>query len=299
MNRYRALLGVGMLLVAAIAAPAAAFSTDRSAEPARQLGGDRAPASNDSSATPAPGAQFSAAVEVHEAEVDAEVDGRAFGIAMDRAGSNRSKAAVVDDRVQVLTNRLAELRAQERRLVEAYQSGNVSEARYRAEASGLAARMRALSRQANATAAATDRLPRDVLESRGIDVAAIETLRRNASSMTGPEVAEIAKTIGGPGVGGGPVDGRRGPPTDLPPRADRNGSGPPTAGRSESGWTPTLGIGEGTLTLPSPTRNRTSSGPPETPASSDPGNGPDGRRGGPSDRPDDPQNDDRSGGPGR
>lgn len=158
MNRsHDALLGVGILLIAAIAAPVAAVPLGG---PASQVGETPEATGNGTAETPAaPGAQFSAAVEVHQAEVDGEMDDRTFGVRIARAASNDSKASVVGDRVQSLSDRLAELRDRREQLEEERANGNMSEARYRAEAAGLAARSAVLARQANSTRAASEGAP--------------------------------------------------------------------------------------------------------------------------------------------
>lgn len=273
MNRYEALLGVGVLLVAVVAAPTAALQPDGPA--AAQAAG----AGQNGTAASPPGATLSAAIEVQQAEVDGEMDERTFGVAMARAASNSSKAAVVGDRVQSLSDRLATLRERKRAIETAHESGNMSEARYRAEVTGLEARIQVLARQANSTRAAGASLPPAALQERGVDTATIERLRQNASALSGPETAAIARTVAGPGVGGPPGEREPGPPDEVPGRDDDTPPGPPVTSQTDDGaLTTTIGA---TTNLP-PGRNGTPAGPPNSPGGPD-GDGGDGSDGRPGD----------------
>ena len=99
--------------------------------------------------------------------------------------------------------------------VEARQNGTISQARYRAEMAALAARTTALGHQLNQTETASRDLDAALLEERGVDASAIDSLRTDARNLTGPEVAEIARSIAGRDAGGG-LDDREDAPARRP-----------------------------------------------------------------------------------
>lgn len=237
MKRTAPLLAVALLLLVGMAVPAGGAATVAPGTGDHAAQEETPTETNESSAPPAPGAQFAGVVAVHAAEVEGEVDGRAFGIRVARANSNDSKAGVVADKFGDLEQRLAALAERKRALAEARENGSISEARYRAEVAALAARTAAVERQINQTEAATHDLPRGLLESKGVNATAIERLRNDSQHLAGPEVAAIARSVAGPPDGAGLAGSNvtRGPPT-VPPgqaggpsgTAKGPGTGPPT-----------------------------------------------------------------------
>jgi hypothetical protein len=234
MKRTAPLLAVALVLLAGVALPAGGSATRApgTAGPAAQA--ESPTGTNESDESAAPGARLAGVVAFQGAEVEGEVEGRAFGNQVARANWNGSKAEAVADRFEELTRRMDELRERKRALAEARENGSISTARYRAELAALAARTTAVERQANQTEAATRDLPTDVLESKGVNATAIERLRNDSRQLTGPETAAIARTIAGPGAGGalGAANVTRGPPLGVPggpgaPNASGGGAGPP------------------------------------------------------------------------
>lgn len=225
MNRLAPLLVVLAVTIGAVAVPAVGAPADVAPDDAT---------SAQTNETVAPGARFAGVVDVQEAEVGGELAERAFGLRLARARSNGSKAAVVATEVRTLRDQLAALEQRRDRLTAARRNGTMSEARYRAEVAGLLARSRVLERQINRTHMAAGPLPADVLVDRGVNVSAIDRLRTGARNLTGPEVARIARSIGGPRIGAGLVDrgpDEIGPPEDRPaapgPPDDSDRPGPP------------------------------------------------------------------------
>jgi hypothetical protein len=220
---------VAALVLALVVAPVAVA--------ALPAGGNGA-AAGSAEADVQPGEQFAGAVAVQGAELDGEVEQRTFETKLERANGSRAKAGVVAGEAAALDERLAELRERKQRLDAARENGSISEGRYRAEVAGLAARIAALERRSNRTATVARGLPAEALEAKGVNVSAIERLRGNAANLTGPEVAEIARSIGGrdagksmPGRGPGAANRTGGPPGEDPPGRSGNGSnGPPDEG---------------------------------------------------------------------
>lgn len=252
MNGTAAMLAALVLLVAGVAAPVGGSTTEAvgAAEHAAQAE-TVTPGPNESAEQSAPGAHLAGVVDVQEAEVESDLEGRAFGIRVARANSNESKAAVVAEQVDELERRTDELRERKRSLIEARNNGSISQARFRAEVAALAARTASVERHLNRTEAASGEIPADHLESRGVNASAIERLRNDSRDLAGPEVADIARTIAGPpnrgGLGAGNGTGlgaanatARGSPggPDTP-----NGSGPPTSARPGSTGTGSGGQG--------------------------------------------------------
>ena len=199
-----------------------------------------------------PGAQLAGVLAVQGTEVESEVGSRAFGQRVAAAASNDSKAAVVSGEVNDSRERLAALRERLDELEAAREAGNISQGRYRANTAQVAAEINAVERrleQSNDTAAS---LPADVRAANGINTSNIERLRTEARNLSGPEVAAIARSIGGDrsgrGLGdnvgppgrSGAASGPGGPPDDAGngdagPPANRTGNGSGSDGASDRG----------------------------------------------------------------
>lgn len=187
-------------------------------------------------ASTAPGAMLSGVVGVQGAELEGDLEDRAFGLRVARAATNGSKAAVVGDQFATIRDRLDALERERERLDAAYENDSITEDRYRARLATLAARIQATERLANRTESTARGLPAEALRENGVDVAAIEALRANASRMTGPEVAAVARGIAGDASGAGLADtrgpNRTGPPGDVGPAPSLDGDRGPDGNRS-------------------------------------------------------------------
>lgn len=210
---------VGLLVVAAVVlsfgmAAAIAETTENTPDD---------PTDENASVDVAPGEQMAGVIGVQSAEIDGEVSDRTFGVKVAQAATNESAAdavaerlAEVEERIEANDKRLAELE-------EARENGSISEGQYRAEVAKTAAENANAERavdQANETAG---ELPEAVLEERGINTSAIQTLKHNASELSGPETAAIAQSIAGPSVG-------ERPPVNVSPGAPDDVGAPDDAG---------------------------------------------------------------------
>ena len=236
MNRAAPLLAVLVLLVAGLSLPAAGAVGSGSAGASTHAAQAGTPTAgeNGSGGATAPGAHFAGVVHVQEAEVESELEGRAFGIRVAQANSEDSKASVVADEVTELRQRTQELRERRDELNRARENGSITQARYRAEMAALAAKSAAVERQLDRSQDASRDLPEGVLESKGVNTTAIEQLRNDSRTAAGPDAAEIARSIAGPSVGGGLAgdDASGRPSTSVPGRP-----GSPTAA-NDSGILP-------------------------------------------------------------
>jgi hypothetical protein len=165
-----------------------------------------------------PGATLAGVVSAQGAEVESEVDERAFDSRLNASGSNRSKAAVLATRQAELSERLGTLRNRSVELQRAHENGSIGESRYRAAVTALAAQATALQRQANRTDSVARDLPRAELEAAGVNVTALDRLRHSAGGLSGAETSRIAHSIAGRDVGHSVGRDRRpdhaGPPED-------------------------------------------------------------------------------------
>lgn len=185
---------------------------------------------NSSNASVSPGERLSGVVGVQGAELEGEVDRRAFGLKVARAASDDARAQVVGEQLGDIEQRLQNLTAQKEALDEARENGSISQGEYAAKVSELAARGQTASDLANDTNETAGELPREVLEANGVNVSAIQQLRDDASELTGPEVAAIARSIAGPNVGEAPQEVPAGGPDDAGPDGERGEAGNATDG---------------------------------------------------------------------
>jgi hypothetical protein len=185
--------------------------------------GQPATPGNESNASVAPGQQLGAVVEVGQAELETDVEGRAFGLAVAGADTPAAKAAVINERVEATDRRVEQLESRFGELDAARENGSLSAGAYRARATGLAARLNGAAHLANASAAASGGLPANA----SVDVDAIDRLRQRAADLGGREIAGIAREMAGPTVGSPP--GRpagSGPPASPGGPPDRVAGGP-------------------------------------------------------------------------
>lgn len=211
------LVAVALAVAAVAAIPVAGLAATDG-----QPGADQVENSTENgNATVAPGERLSGIVGVQQAELEGEVDRRAFGLQIARAAGNDSRADVVREQFHSIEGRLAELEQRKQSLDRARENGSMGEGRYRAEVAEMAARTETVRDLAGRTENATRGMPADLLESRGVNVSSIQQLRQHASNMMGPEVAEIARGITGHGAS--PVDrGPHGPDSGPQGPADGN-----------------------------------------------------------------------------
>lgn len=218
----QALLLVAVVVVAAVGAPLAAgapatgaadASTDQSTLAQEDPGND---SENDSA--PEPGAQLAGVVQVQGAEVEGDLEQRSFGLQLAAARSNASKAAVLANQTGELSDRLDTLQERKQRLLEAKRNGSISQARFRAEMAALATELSTAKELLNRTSDEAGDLPAEALAEAGVDAEDIERLRQAAGNLSGPEIAEIARSIAGPNVNvsvGPPGNRTAGPPADV------------------------------------------------------------------------------------
>lgn len=222
--RHETALAVAVVLAALVPLGAAAAGTGT----VGQAAGTNA---TDGNATVTPGERLSGVVGVQGAELEGEVERRAFGLQVARAGSERARAAVVAERVAALRERVGSLEERKAALAAARENGSLSEGAYRAQLAAVAARSRTVGALANRSSEVASGLPAGALAASGVNATALAELRQSARNLTGPEVAALARSVAGPGVVG-PVDASppgmggatAGNATETPDRDDTAGT---------------------------------------------------------------------------
>lgn len=181
----------------------------------------------------APGERLSGAVGAGQAELDGDLEQRSFGIGLAQAASQGAQADLIADRIDDIEGQLAALEEQKAELDAQLAAGEISEGKHGAQMSKLAAQSTVLEQLSNQSAAAAGQLPEDVLEDRGVNTTKLQTLKANASELSGGEVAAIARNITGHGPGDTPAGGPpgnaseipgQGPPDDLPGQGPSDGN---------------------------------------------------------------------------
>ncbi|WP_436347294.1 hypothetical protein [Natronorubrum sp. FCH18a] len=141
------------------------------------------------------------------------------------AADNESRADLVLERTDELEDRLETLEAERDELRESKADDDLHPGEYRARMTRLTVEIQSLERS-------IDRTEQRANET-DVDDERLDDLRENAASLSGPEVAEIARGLGGPDgtPGGGPPD-HAGPSnqTDDGDRGQGNANPPGQAG---------------------------------------------------------------------
>lgn len=226
MRRTAQIVTVALLVAAVAMVPVGALAADGSVAQQDNSTDAQTPTErgNASENAVAPGERLSGILGVGQAELENEVDSRSFGLAVARAASDDAKADVVGEQLDDVEQRLDDLEQRKADLAAARENGSLSEGAYRARMAEVAAELEGAERVANQTANESAGLPADLLEQKGINASAIQTLKDRANELGGQEVAEIARAIAGSSVGTAPdhagpdrrSPGDRGPdaPTD-------------------------------------------------------------------------------------
>lgn len=220
-----------VLLVAALVVVGFAAPTVVASPAATSAGADASPTvqaadGNETANETAPGARLAGVVNVQGAEVEGAVAERAFGEQLAAAESNASKASVLASQSGDLDERVEELRERKQRLQDQLANETISHGRYRAEMARVAAELSTANRLLDRASSEARHLPSAALENAGVDLADLERLRQAAGNLSGPEIAEIARDLGGPPMNisvGPPGNVTRGPPENGP-------GGPPSDG---------------------------------------------------------------------
>jgi len=261
--RHTALLVAALVVVGAgapavVASPAAAPADGPGdAGVAQVADGDDGNETGDDS--PAPGARLAAVVNVQGAEVEGEVAERSFGRQLAAARSNASKASVLAAQTGDLSERIRQLEDRKRALQDARDDDNISVGRYRAEMARVAAELSTANRLLNRTSSEATELPAAALQNAGVDATDLQRLRRAAGNLSGPEIAEIARDLGGP-----PVNRSVGPPGGVTVGPPGNATAGPPAGTSNPGPPGNDTRGSPTDRTQGPPKNATR-GPPADP----------------------------------
>lgn len=133
------------------------------------------------------GEQISILVANHQTEVSHTVENAAFEVAFERDAE-----AAVEDRARQLQERVDRAEEKQAEIDEKVESGEMSERRAMAEKAKLSVEAEAVNRSADSVL--------DKAAEQGINTSAVETLKQNASELSGEEVSRIARSIAGPGV---------------------------------------------------------------------------------------------------
>jgi hypothetical protein len=194
MKRTLAVLACVLLTVAALPVAVA----DR---PAPATAGDAATADtptqpgNNNSSNRSMGGSFSTFTQSTAADANAEVEGGMWTAAFNGSGDNATRVQLVEGRTNALEARLDALQEQRQRLQE--RRDEMSRVAYRAQLASLTSRLAALGSALNQT--------EDAAHEVGVNTTELDRIRQNASELTGPEIAEMARELGGSG-----------PPEDVP-----------------------------------------------------------------------------------
>lgn len=237
------LVGLAVVVAAVPAGALPAMATGASASVTQDGGANASNASNASL-----GASVSGFMQASAADAEGEVEDGMFNARFDNATANQ-RADLVRARADTLEQRLDRLREQRAELLNSTDGEEPSVAD-RAKAARLSARIDALEESINTTS--------DAAERAGVDLEQLDELRANASGLTGPEVAELAR-----GLAGVDSDRERGASGDRPQQP--GGDGQPVAGNA------TDADGNTTDGAPSSSGNGSGNGGPDT--GSDRGNG--------------------------
>lgn len=202
---------VALLVVVAIAVGLPAVSAQETATPTatnttEDLG------ANETDDQAGLGTQLTAFLQSSSATANDTVENGMWKASFEQANES-DRARLVTKRAGTLEQRLERLQARNETLNEQYENGSLRRPAYVAQQSQLAGRINALQAAVNDTDTAATQA--------GVEDARLERLKQDVRTMRGPQVAGVAR-----GLGGGPPADRGG----GPPEAKPGESGPPETG---------------------------------------------------------------------
>lgn len=151
------------------------------------------------------GAELSAFMQASATDADESIDAELFIAAFEK-GDNETREAIVSERTAHLEQRLERLEADYQDLLE--RKDEMNPVAYNARMTRLTVQIESLNRSIDDV----EPRARDV----GVDTEALERLRTEASELSGPEVAAIARNLSG-------VEPPRGPPEHANGGLERDG----------------------------------------------------------------------------
>jgi len=220
----RSLLVTLAVLAAVAAVPAVAVAG---------VDGGAGPVDNETNDSVAPGERLAGVVGAQGAAVDGEISERSFRISANR--SPGGPAAVVDERLPALEQRVERLEERRAALQAAYENGSIGKGEYRARMATLVAESRNVRHMTNVSAELAGSQPGVLSQERSERIA---TLRGRAGNLTGPETAELARSIVGENPGVGLGNDRRGPPADRGAGNETEGPGAENGSDARKGGGP-------------------------------------------------------------
>ncbi|WP_440988778.1 hypothetical protein [Haloarchaeobius baliensis] len=252
MKSTLAVLACVVLTVAALPVAVADHPTPATAVDAAATNDPvQTPPGDNNSSNRSMGGAFSTFAQSAAADANGEVDSRMWGAAFNGSGDNATRTRLVEGRTTALEARLEALQEQRQRLQE--RRDEMSRVAYRAQLASLTSRLAALGSALNQT--------EDAARETGVNTTQLDRIRQNASELTGPEIAEMARELGA----GGPPEDVPGLDSDDCPE-NRPNCGNETGGNGDDGPGDNPGQGE-------ENRGNVSDGPGNGPGGPDDGAG--------------------------
>lgn len=185
------------------------------------------------------GAQLSSFMQSNAAQASGSVETGMWVAAFENA-TNDSRPALVERRTDQLAQRIAELRAEKRALQAAKRNGSISGVEYRSRLSRIVGQLAALNEGIDAV---------NRSDAPGLNRTSVAALARQADRLAGPEISDVARSLGGPGAAPGPPEWvEAGPDVDAANGSNGGGQGegPPSNASAPDDTGPPADAGNGT-----------------------------------------------------
>lgn len=132
----------------------------------------------------APGARLAGEIGVRDAELEGDVESRAFEIRVERADSPEARAQIVSDRVAESREKLETLERRRSTIRAALENGSMTRDEYRARRAMIAARAQTQLSILVRAEEIVDGLPTLILADVGIDLTTIRSLQSRARALS-------------------------------------------------------------------------------------------------------------------
>lgn len=141
------------------------------------------------------GGQISVFMASQTGEIEKAFELVSFKTKLNNTSSNVTKAETVRNKVEELKQRKSELKEQRKELKAMYKNGSISRIEFVSRMTSISTSNETVSEVASEARTQAEKIPKQARQKTNINMTALNMLKENASSLSGQQVAEIAKSI--------------------------------------------------------------------------------------------------------
>lgn len=154
------------------------------------------------------GSKVSSFMQTSASQTQGAVDTEMWVASFNNSTNQSEQKNLVHQQTSEIEQKLEQLIAEKKQLVEKKKAGNISQAEFQAKMSQVVGKYISLTEAINKT--------EPLAESAGVENSSLDYLRQDARNLTGPEVAAVAQSLNNSNAPGLQQNGNDNRPTDVP-----------------------------------------------------------------------------------